>query len=159
GDGRWSEFCGAQRNRSPHKLRESELRAMLRPLGIITHSVWPGKGKPGDHSGKGYTCADFEAAWRDYCDETGEDETGKSARILPLRKAGSARNRDLPVCRISYPRAYPRAQKPPVSGQKHAKIDDGLSRRQGRRRLEQPAGRRLPSQEPAAATGGHVHVD
>jgi len=90
GDGRWSEFCGAQRNRSPHKLRESELRAMLRPLGIITHSVWPGKGKPGDHSGKGYTCADFEAAWRDYCDETGEDETGKSARILPLRTSGSA---------------------------------------------------------------------
>jgi len=85
GDGRWSEFCGAQRNRSPHKLRESELRAMLRPLGIITHSVWPGKGKPGDHSGKGYTRADFEAAWRDYCDDTGEAETGKSAKVISLK--------------------------------------------------------------------------
>jgi len=27
-DGRWSEFCGVQRNRTPHKLRESELRAI-----------------------------------------------------------------------------------------------------------------------------------
>jgi hypothetical protein len=89
-DGRWSEFCGVQRNRTPHKLRESELRAMLRPLGIVTHSVWPGKGKPGDHSGKGYSRADFEAAWRAYCGEAEEAETGKPAKVLPLRPPGSA---------------------------------------------------------------------
>ena len=81
-DGRWSEFCGVQRNRTPHKLRESELRAMLRPLGIVTRSVWPGKGKPGDHSGKGYYRSDFEAAWRAYC---GDEETGKPAKVVTLK--------------------------------------------------------------------------
>ena len=83
-DGRWSEFCGVQRNRTPHKLRESELRAMLRPLGIVTHSVWPGKGKLGDHSGKGYYRSDFEAAWRAYCGEE-EAETGKPAKVVALK--------------------------------------------------------------------------
>ena len=81
-DGRWSEFCGVQRNRTPHKLRESELRAMLRPLGIVTRSVWPGKGKPGDHSGKGYYRSDFEAAWRAYCEG---EETGKPAKVVTLK--------------------------------------------------------------------------
>src|SRR6516162_300382 len=84
-DGRWSEFCGVQRNRTPHKLRESELRAMLRPLGIVTHSVWPGKGKSGDHSGKGYYRSDFEAAWRAYCGEEEEAETGKPAKVVALK--------------------------------------------------------------------------
>jgi hypothetical protein len=86
GDGRWSEFCGVQRNRSPHKLRESELRAMLRPLGVITRSVWPQKGKEDDHSGKGYYRSDFEPVWRAYCDEDGGgSETGKPAKIITLR--------------------------------------------------------------------------
>jgi hypothetical protein len=85
GDGRWSEFCGVQRNRSPHKLRESELRAMLRPLGIVTRSIWPDKGRSGDHSGKGYYRAEFEAAWRAYCEDEGEAETGKPAKVVALR--------------------------------------------------------------------------
>jgi hypothetical protein len=73
---RWSEFGGVKRNLQPHKLKESELRAMLRPLGIFTHSVWPQKGRPGDASGKGYYRSDFEAAWHAYC---GGEETGKPA--------------------------------------------------------------------------------
>src|SRR6516162_1668494 len=81
----WSEFYGISGNaRIPHKLRPAELRAMLRLLGIQTRSVWPHKGAPGDHSGKGYYRADFEPAWRAYCDE-GEAETGKSAKIISLR--------------------------------------------------------------------------
>jgi len=37
--------------------------------------------------------------------------------------------------------------------------DDGLPRRQGRRRLEQSARDRLPGQEPTAAVDRHVHVE
>jgi hypothetical protein len=80
---RWSEFSGVKRNLQPHKLRESELRAMLRPLGIFTHSIWPQKGRPGDDSVKGYTRADFEAAWRAYCGE--EPEPGKPAKVVALK--------------------------------------------------------------------------
>jgi hypothetical protein len=78
----WSEFTGVKRKQQPHKLRESELRAMLRPLGIFTHSIWPQKGRPGDTSGKGYYRSDFEAAWRDYC---GGEETGKPAKVVALK--------------------------------------------------------------------------
>jgi uncharacterized protein DUF3631 len=60
----WSEFCGIKNDRSPHRLRASELRAMLRSLDVPTRSVWPQKGQPGDRSAKGYYRSDFEAAWR-----------------------------------------------------------------------------------------------
>jgi hypothetical protein len=33
---------------------------------------------------KGYYRSDFEAAWRAYCEE-GEAETGKSAKVIPLK--------------------------------------------------------------------------
>ena len=79
---RWSEFPGVKRNLQPHKLRESELRAMLRPLGIFTHSIWPQKGRPGDDSVKGYTYADFESSWSTYC---GGEETGKPAKVIALK--------------------------------------------------------------------------
>jgi uncharacterized protein DUF3631 len=82
-DAGWSEFSGIKSNRSPHLLRNSELRAMLRMLDIEARSVWPLKGKPGDHSGKGYYRSDFEAAWRAYCG--GAEESGKSAKVVPLR--------------------------------------------------------------------------
>jgi hypothetical protein len=47
--------------------------------------VWPGKGKSGDHSGKGYYRSDFEAAWRAYCGEEEEAETGKPAKVVALK--------------------------------------------------------------------------
>jgi Protein of unknown function (DUF3631) len=47
----WSEFCGVRGDRPPHKLRNSELRAMLRMFGIESRSVWAvGLRKPGDSS-------------------------------------------------------------------------------------------------------------
>jgi hypothetical protein len=59
---------------------------MLRPLGIITRSVWPQKGKEGDHFGKGYYRSDFEPAWRAYREDEdgGGGETGKPAKIITL---------------------------------------------------------------------------
>jgi hypothetical protein len=63
----WSEFTGIKGDRPPHKLRNSELRAMLRMFGIESRVVWPARGVPGDRSGRGYYRSDFEAAWRAYC--------------------------------------------------------------------------------------------
>jgi hypothetical protein len=88
--GYWTEFCGVRRNRLPHKLTETELRAMLRPLGIITRSVWPEKGRAGDASAKGYYRSDFEPAWAAYCEEEGGAKTGKSATVISLRPSESA---------------------------------------------------------------------
>jgi hypothetical protein len=88
--GYWSEFCGVKRKGLPHKLTESELRAMLRPLGIFTRSVWPQKGVSGDRSGKGYHYSDFEPAWRAYLEEEEGAETGKSAKVVSLRPPESA---------------------------------------------------------------------
>src|SRR5262245_40532715 len=85
--GYWTEFCGVRRKQLPHKLRESELRAMLRPLGIVTRSVWPQKGQAGDQSAKGYHRSDFEPAWSAYCEEA---ETGKPAKVVPLRSLGKS---------------------------------------------------------------------
>jgi hypothetical protein len=82
-DAGWSEFCGAKNDGSPHKLRNSELRAMLRLLDIGSRSLWPQKGRPGDASGKGYYRSDFEAAWRAYCGE--EPEPGKPAKVVALK--------------------------------------------------------------------------
>jgi Protein of unknown function (DUF3631) len=87
--GYWAEFCGVRRNKQPHKLTETELRAMLRPLGIITRSVWPEKGRAGDASAKGYYWSDFEPAWAAYCEEGGA-KTGKSAKVISLRPPESA---------------------------------------------------------------------
>jgi hypothetical protein len=82
-DADWSEFAGFRSDHhAPHKLRMSELRAMLRSVGIFTHSVWPQKGQTGDRSGKGYYRSDFEAAWEAYCRE---EESGKPANIAALR--------------------------------------------------------------------------
>jgi hypothetical protein len=48
-DAGWSEFCGAKGDCVPHKLRASELRAMLRLL-----DVWPsGPRNPAVSSAKG----------------------------------------------------------------------------------------------------------
>jgi hypothetical protein len=89
--GYWTEFCGVKRNRLPHKLTETELRAMLRPHGIFTRSIWPQKGQPGDKSAKGYHDSDFEPVWRAYLEEEeGSAETGKSAKVVSLRPPESA---------------------------------------------------------------------
>ena len=57
--GYWMEFCGVGRNRSPHKLTETELRSMLRPLIGSPHSIWlMGPRQPGDSSAKGWLRGD-----------------------------------------------------------------------------------------------------
>ena len=80
----WSEFCGVRGDRPPHKLRNGELRAMLRMFGIESRSVWAvGLRKPSDSSAKGYHRNDFEPAWRAYCD--GGGQSGTTAQVIPLR--------------------------------------------------------------------------
>jgi len=89
-DAGWSEFTGVKGDRPPHKLRNSELRTMLRMFGIESRNVWAMRGAPGDRSGRGYYRSDFEAAWRAYCEE---GETGKPANVIPLRPPEDKQNR------------------------------------------------------------------
>jgi hypothetical protein len=86
----WSEFTGVKGDRPPHKLRNSELRAMLRMFGIESRVVWPAKGVPGDRSGRGYYRSDFEAAWRAYCEG---GETVKPSNVIPMRLQDDKENR------------------------------------------------------------------
>jgi hypothetical protein len=86
----WSEFTGVKGDRPPHKLRNSELRAMLRMFGIAPRVVWPAKGVLGDRSGRGYHREDFEAVWRAYCEG---DETVKPSNVIPLRLLEDEQNR------------------------------------------------------------------
>ena len=86
----WSEFTGVKGDRPPRKLRNSELRAMLRMFGIESRVVWPAKGVPGDRSGHGYYRSDFEAAWRAYCEG---GETVKPSNVIPMRLQDDKQNR------------------------------------------------------------------
>jgi hypothetical protein len=88
-DAGWAEFCGVKNDGSPHKLRNSELRAMLRLLDIESHSIGPPKGGLGGEPGRGYYRSDFEAAWRAYCGE-GTPESDKSSNVVALRPPDSA---------------------------------------------------------------------
>jgi len=83
--GDWLEFCGAKNDRLSHKLRNSELRALLRLFDIEPRSIWAaGPRKPGDSSAKGYYRSDFVAAWDAYC----SDEAGTPAQAPTLRLVG-----------------------------------------------------------------------
>jgi hypothetical protein len=85
----WSEFTGIKGDRPPHKLRNSELRAMLRMFGIESRVVWPARGVSGDRSGRGYYRSDFEAAWRAYCEG---GETVKPSNVISLRPPEDKQN-------------------------------------------------------------------
>jgi hypothetical protein len=78
-DAGWTEWHG-------RKLTAGALARLLRPLNIRSRSIWPtGARRPGNSSAKGYYRADFESAWRSYCDEGGT--TAQPRAIKQLRSA------------------------------------------------------------------------
>jgi hypothetical protein len=82
-DAGWSEWQGLKGDRQPRPLTPGELARLLRPLGIKPHSVWPlGSRESRGAGGKGYYRADFELAWRAYC------EGDTAAQTAPLRHIG-----------------------------------------------------------------------
>jgi len=87
-DAGWSEFYGIKGDdRSPHRLRNSELRAMLRSFDVYTRTAWPRPRKPDDRSASGYYRRDFEPLWRAYCGGEESDTTAQPSPIKALRGA------------------------------------------------------------------------
>jgi Protein of unknown function (DUF3631) len=70
-DADWHEFRGVRGEQQPHKLKDSELAAMLREFRIRPHNIWPPNRTADSKSVKGYRRAQFEDAWRVYCAEDG----------------------------------------------------------------------------------------
>jgi hypothetical protein len=79
-DGYWHEWRGPNDDRPPRKLTQGELARLLRPFGIRPKTIWPAQRRPDDKSKRGYTRAQFEAAWRAYA--PGPDTPTRSGRII-----------------------------------------------------------------------------
>ena len=82
----WCEFRGPRGDQQPHKMRASELAAMLKEFGIKPHTIWPSKDRATTNSGKGYRRAQFEEVWRKYADD--DDTTSHANNVKSLRVVG-----------------------------------------------------------------------
>ena len=85
-DSDWTEFRGIRGEQSPHKLKGSELAAMLREFGIRPRTIWPPNRTTKSRSAKGYRRAMFEEVWRTYCADDGT--AAHASNIRSLRVAG-----------------------------------------------------------------------
>jgi Protein of unknown function (DUF3631) len=85
----WSEWCGVHGNQTPRRLSQGELAKLLRPFRIRPKTVWwP------DRQGtsmRGYYRADFEDAWRSYCDEA-NTPTQQPTNVRHLHSARGGRS-------------------------------------------------------------------
>jgi hypothetical protein len=80
----WTEFHGVRGEQSPHRLKDSEMAAMLREFGIKPRTIWPLHRSAKSKSAKGYRRAQFEHVWRVYC---GEDVTpSQASNVRDLRR-------------------------------------------------------------------------
>ena len=84
-DAMWAEFRGAGGSERPRKLTQNALAALLRPFGIRPRTAWPLGRTATTKSFRGYFRADFEAAWRSYCDEG--VTPSRSSQVRRLRSA------------------------------------------------------------------------
>jgi hypothetical protein len=84
-DADWEQFRGIRGDQQPHRLKDSELAAMLRHFGIRPRTVWPPNRTPQSKSKKGYRRSQFEQAWRSYCDD---GTASQASNIKPLRVVG-----------------------------------------------------------------------
>jgi hypothetical protein len=82
-DSGWDEWRGPHDDQRACKLTKSELARLLRPFHIYPRTIWPVPRQPGDKSAKGYLRADFEKAWRSYCDDSA-GTTSQASKIIEL---------------------------------------------------------------------------
>jgi Protein of unknown function (DUF3631) len=80
----WTEFRGVRGEQQPHKLKASELAAMLRDFQIRPRSIWPTNRTATSKSAKGYRRSQFEEVWLAYCGEDGT--TAQASNIRSLRR-------------------------------------------------------------------------
>jgi hypothetical protein len=85
----WGEFRGIRGDEAPHKLRASEMMAMLSAFNLKTRTIWPnGKRIKGEtKSARGYERSQFEVTWKKYCDTPAQ--TTHPNKIMSLRAASS----------------------------------------------------------------------
>jgi Protein of unknown function (DUF3631) len=82
----WCEFRGIRGDQPPHKLKETELAAMLREFKIRSRTIWPKSRTITSRSAKGYRREHFEEAWRRYCADNGT--AAHASNIGTLRVTG-----------------------------------------------------------------------
>ena len=86
----WREFRGIRGDGSLHRLRDSELAAMLRDYRIRSRTIWPANRTADSKSSKGYRRSQFEAVWRAYCtDVDGTAAHGRPGKGLQLVSGGT----------------------------------------------------------------------
>ena len=66
-DGPWSEWRGMNGNQQPRQLSQGELARLLGPFQIRPRTIRTFAAASGRPTLKGYYRAQFEAAWRSYC--------------------------------------------------------------------------------------------
>jgi Protein of unknown function (DUF3631) len=89
-DADWNEFRGVCGDQSSHKLRDTELAAMLREFKIRPRTIWPLNRTPKAKSAKGYRRSQFEETWRKYCADDGTAAHASNVRSLRLAGDGTA---------------------------------------------------------------------
>jgi hypothetical protein len=89
-DADWNEFRGVRGEQQPHKLKDSELAAMLREFKVMPHTIWPLNRTDESRSAKGYRRAQFEELWRVYCSDDGTASQASNIRSLRRADDGTA---------------------------------------------------------------------
>jgi hypothetical protein len=86
----WCEFRGVRGDQQPHKLRDTELAAMLREFGIRPRAIWPPNRTAESKSQKGDRRHQFEDAWSKYCaDDDVTSSHPSKIRGLPFAGDGT----------------------------------------------------------------------
>jgi hypothetical protein len=90
-DSDWCESRGVRGDRQPHKLRDTELAALLREFGIRPRAIWPPNRTAQSKSQKGYRRSQFEDAWSKYCaDDNVTPSHPSKIKSLPFAGDGTA---------------------------------------------------------------------
>jgi hypothetical protein len=80
----WCEFRGVRSEQQPHRLKDSEVAAMLREFSIRPRTIWPPNRTAQTRSSKGYYRCAFENAWRAYCTDDGTAAQSRKSKGLHL---------------------------------------------------------------------------
>jgi len=89
-DAEWTEFRGTRGDQSPHKLKAGEMALILRNFGIKSRSIrLPERTAATGATLKGYHRAQFEEAWRVYCNEDGTAAQRSNSSMLRIIGSGT----------------------------------------------------------------------
>jgi hypothetical protein len=81
-DEMWGAYRGPNGTDTPRKLTQSTLALLLRPFGIRPRKFWPPHRTAATKSWRGYSRADFAAAWTSYCDSAGTPPQRSNIKAL-----------------------------------------------------------------------------